>query len=113
MGLDSCPVMFPWLEELVPVLWLIELDLVSLKGSAVSSRRFWGVYGFSMSLGSPSGFGSVRHVYVHSCIDVALSATSPLLVPGIFASASVPQFFPTLQAKACLVGAYVDLSPAP
>ena len=49
--------MFPWLEELVSVLRLIEL--VSLKGSAVSSKRFWGVYGFSMSLGSPSGFGSV------------------------------------------------------
>ena len=58
----------------MPGFWLMELDLVSLKGSAVSSRRFWGVYGFSMSLGSPSGFGSVRHVYFHSCVEVALSA---------------------------------------
>ena len=31
----------------------MELDLVSLKGSAVSSSRFWGVYEFSMSLGNP------------------------------------------------------------
>ena len=58
----------------MPGFWLMQLDLVSLKGSEVSSRRFWGVYGFSMSLGSPSGFGSVRHVYFHSCIKVALSA---------------------------------------
>ena len=45
--------MFSWLGELVPVFWLMELDLVSLKGSAVSSSRFWGVYEFSMSLGNP------------------------------------------------------------
>ena len=37
----------------------MELDLISLKGSTVSSSGFWGVYGFSMSLGSPPGFGSV------------------------------------------------------
>lgn len=80
-GWISVRVMFPWLEERVPVLWLIELDLVSLKDSAVSSRRFWGVlvFGFSMSLGSPSGFGSVRHIYFHSCIKMALSAASPYL----------------------------------
>ena len=34
---------------------------ISLKGNAVSSRKFGGVYAFSMSLGSPSGFGSIRH----------------------------------------------------
>jgi len=54
--------------------WLMQLDLVSLKGNSVSSGRFWGVYGFSMSLGSPSGFGSVRHIYFCSCFKVALSA---------------------------------------
>ena len=37
----------------VPGFWLIELALISLKGSAVSSSRFWGVYEFSMSLGNP------------------------------------------------------------
>ena len=83
------------------MLWLLELDLASLKGSAVSSRRFWGVYGFSMSLGSPSGFGSVRRIYFHSCVKMALSAASPLLVPGIFVGASVPWLHPALQAKAC------------
>ena len=54
--------------------WLMELDLVSLKGNSVSSGRFWGVYGFSMSLGSPSGFDSVRHIYFCSCFKVSLSA---------------------------------------
>ena len=39
--------------------WLMELDLLSLKGSAVSSSRFWSVYGFSMPLGSRSSFCSV------------------------------------------------------
>ena len=54
---------------------LIKLGLLSLKGSAVvSSSTFWGVYGFSMSLGSPSGFGIFRHVYFCSHVKVALSA---------------------------------------
>ena len=30
--------------------WWMELDLVSLKGSAVSSSVFWGVCGFGMTL---------------------------------------------------------------
>ena len=38
VGLVSCDV--SWLGELVPVFWLMELDLISLKGSAVSSSRF-------------------------------------------------------------------------
>ena len=38
---------FSWLVELVPVFWWMELDLTSLKGSAVSRSRFWSVYGFS------------------------------------------------------------------
>ena len=38
------PVMFSWLGELVPEFWLTELDLLSLKGSAVSS--------FGVSMGS-------------------------------------------------------------
>ena len=50
----------------------MELDLISLKGNAVSSSSYGGVYGFSMSLGSPSGFGSVRHVYFHSHFKVVL-----------------------------------------
>ena len=29
MGFGYCPVMFSWLAELVPVFWLMELDLVS------------------------------------------------------------------------------------
>ena len=70
MGLGCCPVLFSWLGELVPVFWLMELDLISLKGGAVSSS----LYGSSMCLGSPSGPGGVRHIYFHSCFKVALSA---------------------------------------
>lgn len=73
---------------------LMELDLLSLKGSAVSSSRFWSVYGFSIPLGSHSSFHDFRHVYStaaskwpsqHIC-----SATRLLLAYSIIASASVP-----------------------
>ena len=47
VGLVSCGV--SWLGELVPVFWSMELDLVSLKGSTVSSSKFLSVYGFRMS----------------------------------------------------------------
>jgi len=53
---------------------LMELDLISLKNSAVASSRFGAVYGFSTSLGSPFGFGYVRYIYICSLIKVALSA---------------------------------------
>ena len=55
--------------------WLLELDLISLKGSAVFSNRFWRVqYGFSMPLGSPSSFCGVGRIYIQSSFKVALSA---------------------------------------
>ena len=72
VGLVSCDVFL--VGELVLVFWLMELDLVSLKSSEVSSSRFWVVYGFSVSLGSHYGFDSVRQVYFHSHFTVALSA---------------------------------------
>lgn len=48
---------------LVPVCSLTELDLISLKGSTVSSSRFWGVCGWAVHrpwavLGFGSGSGS-------------------------------------------------------
>ena len=90
--------MFSWLAELVPVFWLMELDLVSLKGSAVFNSKFWGVYRFSMSLGSPSGFGSVRHIYFHSHFKVVLleylhccqSPTCPWNLSQCFCSLVLP-----------------------
>ena len=63
-----------WLAELVPVFWLMELDLITLKGSAESSSSFWSVYGFSMPFGSCSSFHGVRRTYFHSCFKVTLSA---------------------------------------
>ena len=36
--------------ELVSVFWWVELGLFSLKCNEVSSREFWGVYGFGMDL---------------------------------------------------------------
>ena len=64
----------------------MELDLVSLKDSAVYSSRFGDVYGFRMSLGSTSGFGTVRHVYFHShyqsgLLSISFTAASPLTCP--------------------------------
>ena len=38
----------------MPVFWWMELDHVSLKGTAVYSSVFWGVYGLGMALGSTS-----------------------------------------------------------
>jgi len=43
----------------------MEVDLVSLEGSAVSSSKFWGVYGFGMALGSLS-------FNVQDCIPILL-----------------------------------------
>ena len=96
--------MFSLLGELVPVFWLLELDLVSLKGSSVFSSRFWRVqYGFSMPLSSPSSFSGVGGVYIQSGFKVALSAYlqchQPLPVPGITASATVPLSCPALLVK--------------
>ena len=54
-----------WLEGLVPVSWWMELDLVFLEGSAVSSSVFWGVCEFTMDLGRLS-------VDVQSCAHVLL-----------------------------------------
>ena len=65
--------MFSWLGELVAVFQLIELDLISLKGTTVSNSRFWGVCGFSVSLSSPPGIGSVRHIYFCSHVKVTVS----------------------------------------
>ena len=66
--------MFSWLGKFVPVFWLMELDLISLKGSAVSSSKFWSVCGFSMPLGSHSSFHGVRCMYFCSCFKVTFSA---------------------------------------
>ena len=86
--------MFSWLGELMSVFWLMELDLVSLKGSAVFNSKFWGVYRFSMSLGSPSGFGSldtsISTVASNFPCQHIFTAARHLLVPGIIAGASVP-----------------------
>ena len=57
-GLGPCHVFL--VKEFVSVFWLMELDLLSLKGSAVSSCRFWSIYGFSMPLGSHSSFCGVQ-----------------------------------------------------
>ena len=50
---------------LVPVFWWMELDHVSLKGTAVYSSVFWGVYGLGMALGSLSANGQ-------GCVSLSL-----------------------------------------
>ena len=101
MGLGCYPVLFSWLGELVPVFWLMELDLISLKSSSVSNSRFSGVYGFSMSLGSPSGFGSVRHVNLCGHFKVALSAYLHSCQPPTCLWDHYRCFCSALQAEAC------------
>ena len=60
VGLVSCDVfLFGGAYSYV----LVDEAEFCLSESAVSSSTFWGVYGFSMSLGNPSGFGIFRHVY--------------------------------------------------
>lgn len=54
VGLDQCPMKVSWLRGTVSVSWWMELDRVSLKGSAMSSSVFWGVYRFGMALVSLS-----------------------------------------------------------
>ena len=107
----------------------MELDLISLKSSAVSSSGFWSVYGLSMPLGSRSSFQGVRSVYFHSCFKAALSAKlqcrQPLPVPGTIAGALCPcpalRCWPKLArsvlvwpfcAMATCVGSLQPLSPS-
>jgi len=54
VGLDQWLVKISRLGELVCVFWLMELDFISLEGSAVSSREFWGICEFGVALGSLS-----------------------------------------------------------
>ena len=100
VGLVSC--VLSRLEELVPAFWLLQLDLVSLKGSAVS------IVGFGVSMGS-GYLWAVILVFVVLGVSISAaasegpsqricSAASPLLVPGIIASASVPLSCPALLA---------------
>ena len=60
---------------------LMELDLVFLKGSAVSRSRFWSVCGLSMPLGSPS-FRSVAAAapakLLQSCESIFTAASKCL-----------------------------------
>jgi len=58
VGWDQCLVKVSWLEGLVPVSWWMELDLVFLEGSAVSSSVFWGVCDFTYILPFLSGLHS-------------------------------------------------------
>ena len=57
MGLHQCLGKVCSLRGLVPLFWWVDLDLLSLKGSAVSSAVFWGVRGLGMALGSLSASG--------------------------------------------------------
>ena len=57
--------MVSWVGRPVPVFWWMELDLVSLEVSAVSSSVFWGICGFSVDLGR-------LPVDVQSCAPVLL-----------------------------------------
>ena len=87
---------------------LMYLYLISLKGNSVSTSRFWGVW-VQYVFGQSFCLWAVRLALalLHTSISTAVSkpsqhiftAASPLLVPGIFAGASVPQSCPALHCK--------------
>ena len=66
------------------------------------------------SFGKSSGLGSVRCIFFTAASkwpsQHVFTATSPLPVPGIIASASVPLWCPARLAESCYIGACVDLS---
>ena len=68
VGLVSCYVFL--FGGAMPMFWFMKLGLLSLKCSVVSSSTFWGVYGFSMALGSPSGSGIFQ--FSHSVVSDSL-----------------------------------------
>ena len=116
VGLVSCDV---FLVGVAYACILFELDLVSLKGSAVSSCRFCVSTG-SICLQAVllalavlllllllSRFSRVRLLDMSNSAvgskwpsQHIFTAASPLLDPGMFAGASVPCSHPALQAKA-------------
>ena len=54
MGLDEWLVKVSWLGKSALVFWWVELNLLSLECSEVSSSEFGGVYEFDMALDSLS-----------------------------------------------------------
>ena len=50
MGLDQWLVKVSWLGKLVSMFWWVELDIISLMCSEVSSGEFGNVHGFGMAL---------------------------------------------------------------
>ena len=113
--------MFSRLEDLVPVFYLMELDLVCMKGSVVSSSRFWGVYGFCMSLSSLFSFSSVKHVHFRSHMEVALSAypychqppTCPCTLCQCFHSLTLPCTAGWSLLSQDLCGSFLGYQPCP
>ena len=62
MALGQCLVKVSWLGACMPMLWMV-LDLISLKGNAMSRSAFWGVYGLGMTLSSLSANGQVVFLF--------------------------------------------------
>ena len=100
--LVSCVFLF---EELVLVFWLMKLDVISPNGSTVL------VVSFGVSMGSVC-IWAVLLAWVVFDMSISAAASkwpsqsiftsiSPLLVPGVFAGASVPLPHPTLLAEVC------------
>ena len=81
----------------------MELDLISLKGSVGSSSRFWGVFGFSMTLGNSLLWQCQTRLFLYLSKRLSAQlhiATSALVTLGISAGASPFKSCSALQAKA-------------
>ena len=108
MGLAWRPVTFSWLGELY---------LSCPKGSGESSSRFWRVCGFCVSLGSPSGPGSVRNACFLSRFKMALSVHlhchQPPTCPWNHCLSICSPVPPCTEGQSVLVRSCVDLFLAP
>ena len=97
----------------MPMFCFMELDLISLKVSAVSSSRFWVVYGFSLSW----------EVLVLAVLDMSISkGTSKRPYQHIFTVSSICQCFfsqvtPYTASQSLvgtgLCGSFLDISTFP
>ena len=67
----------------MPLLWWMNLDFVSLKGSAVSSSVCSGVYGLDIALGSPFANGQ-------GCVSVLQMVWREVSRTGVFRSLGGP-----------------------
>ena len=94
---------------------MMEPDPISLKGSAVSTRRSQGVCGFSVCLCCPSGWGSIQFRSVQLLSRVRLYDPMNCSTPGLPVHHQLPDFTQTHvhQVGDAIQPSHPLLSPSP